>query len=125
MNCTEERAGITRTRDLTRLVTLSPTGHGRHGHVTPTPAHLLPPVCVVNIRRSFKKWPTLTTQEILGALLSNGTLSYYQLSTSPWVILSDFGAAFAMGAVGGGLWHGIKGARNSPRVRLTLLPDMA
>ena len=37
---------------------------------------------------------------------------------SPWVILSDFGAAFAMGAVGGGLWHGIKGARNSPRVRL-------
>ena len=36
---------------------------------------------------------------------------------SPWVILNDFGGAFAMGAVGGGIWHGIKGARNSPRVR--------
>jgi import inner membrane translocase subunit TIM17 len=35
---------------------------------------------------------------------------------SPWVILSDFGGAFSMGAVGGGIWHGIKGARNSPRV---------
>ena len=35
---------------------------------------------------------------------------------SPWVILNDFGGAFAMGAVGGGIWHGIKGARNSPRV---------
>ncbi|KAI6119229.1 mitochondrial import inner membrane translocase subunit Tim17/22 [Pisolithus croceorrhizus] len=33
----------------------------------------------------------------------------------PWVILSDFGGAFAMGTVGGSIWHGIKGARNSPR----------
>ncbi|KDN49825.1 hypothetical protein RSAG8_01890, partial [Rhizoctonia solani AG-8 WAC10335] len=33
----------------------------------------------------------------------------------PWVILNDFGGAFAMGAIGGGIWHGIKGARNSPR----------
>jgi len=38
---------------------------------------------------------------------------------SPWVILSDFGGAFSMGAVGGGIWYGIKGARNSPRVRRT------
>ena len=45
------------------------------------------------------------------------------LSASPWVVLSDFGAAFAMGAVGGGLWHGIKGARNSPRVRFAFLSD--
>lgn len=65
-------------------------------------------------------------------------------SYSPWVILNDFGGkslllsprlkrrsdftqcglvltffshpgAFAMGAVGGTVWHGIKGARNSPR----------
>jgi hypothetical protein len=35
---------------------------------------------------------------------------------SPYVILNDFGGAFAMGAIGGGIWHGIKGARNSPRV---------
>ncbi|KAK3331328.1 Tim17/Tim22/Tim23/Pmp24 family-domain-containing protein [Apodospora peruviana] len=32
----------------------------------------------------------------------------------PWVILSDFGGAFSMGAIGGTLWHGIKGYRNSP-----------
>ena len=38
---------------------------------------------------------------------------------SPWVVLNDFGGAFAMGAIGGGIWHGIKGARNSPRVRPT------
>jgi import inner membrane translocase subunit TIM17 len=32
----------------------------------------------------------------------------------PWVALSDFGGAFCMGAIGGALWHGIKGYRNSP-----------
>lgn len=36
---------------------------------------------------------------------------------SPWVVLNDFGGAFSMGAIGGGIWYGIKGARNSPRVR--------
>jgi len=35
---------------------------------------------------------------------------------SPWVVLNDFGGAFAMGAIGGGIWHGIKGSRNSPKV---------
>jgi import inner membrane translocase subunit TIM17 len=39
----------------------------------------------------------------------------YKLINSPYVILNDFGGAFAMGAIGGGIWHGIKGARNSPR----------
>jgi hypothetical protein len=38
-----------------------------------------------------------------------------KLTSSPYVILNDFGGAFAMGAIGGGIWHGIKGARNSPR----------
>ncbi|KAL7749698.1 translocase of the inner membrane [Sorochytrium milnesiophthora] len=33
----------------------------------------------------------------------------------PWAILNDTGGAFAMGAIGGGLWHSIKGARNAPR----------
>ncbi|KAI9632095.1 uncharacterized protein MKK02DRAFT_30643 [Dioszegia hungarica] len=33
----------------------------------------------------------------------------------PYVHLSDFGAGFAMGAIGGGIWHGIKGARSSPK----------
>ena len=30
-------------------------------------------------------------------------------------ILDDIGGAFGMGAVGGGLWHLIKGLKNSPR----------
>ncbi|KAI8063876.1 mitochondrial inner membrane translocase subunit Tim17/Tim22/Tim23/peroxisomal protein PMP24 [Gongronella butleri] len=33
----------------------------------------------------------------------------------PWVIVNDLGAAFVMGAVGGGVWHSVKGAKNSPR----------
>ena len=33
----------------------------------------------------------------------------------PWRILDDVGGAFAMGAVGGTLWHSVKGWRNSPR----------
>nr|POE64920.1 putative serine/threonine-protein kinase iksa [Quercus suber] len=32
----------------------------------------------------------------------------------PWVALSDFGGAFCMGAIGGAIWHGVKGFRNSP-----------
>lgn len=36
----------------------------------------------------------------------------------PYVILNDFGGAFAMGAIGGTVWHGIKGSRNSPRVSI-------
>ncbi|KAF7720624.1 hypothetical protein EC973_006874 [Apophysomyces ossiformis] len=33
----------------------------------------------------------------------------------PWVIFNDLGGAFVMGAVGGGIWHSVKGAKNSPR----------
>ena len=29
--------------------------------------------------------------------------------------MNDFGGAFAMGAIGGSVWHSIKGYRNSPR----------
>ncbi|VVT54615.1 uncharacterized protein SAPINGB_P004164 [Magnusiomyces paraingens] len=32
----------------------------------------------------------------------------------PIVILNDFGGAFSMGVMGGAVWHGIKGFRNSP-----------
>ncbi|KAI9810790.1 MAG: translocase of the inner membrane [Phylliscum demangeonii] len=32
----------------------------------------------------------------------------------PWVALNDFGGAFCMGAIGGSIWHGVKGFRNSP-----------
>ena len=44
-----------------------------------------------------------------------------RLTGSPYVILNDFGGAFSMGAIGGGIWHGIKGARNSPKVSPRLL----
>ena len=35
---------------------------------------------------------------------------------SPWRIMEDCGSAFAMGFLGGGIWHGVKGARNAPTV---------
>lgn len=34
----------------------------------------------------------------------------------PIVILNDFGGAFSMGVIGGTIWHGLKGFRNSPIV---------
>ncbi|TPX31996.1 hypothetical protein SmJEL517_g04805 [Synchytrium microbalum] len=33
----------------------------------------------------------------------------------PYVIINDCGGAFAMGSIGGALWHSFKGYRNSPR----------
>ena len=33
----------------------------------------------------------------------------------PYRIIDDVGSAFLIGAVGGSIWHGIKGAKNSPR----------
>ena len=33
----------------------------------------------------------------------------------PYRIIDDVGGAFAMGCIGGGIWHFFKGARNSPR----------
>ena len=33
----------------------------------------------------------------------------------PARILDDIGGAFAMGAVGGSIWHSVKGFRNAPR----------
>lgn len=39
------------------------------------------------------------------------------LMFSPWRILDDFGGAFAMGAIGGSVWHGVRGFRTSPKVR--------
>ena len=33
----------------------------------------------------------------------------------PARILDDIGGAFAMGAVGGGIWHSVKGFRNAPK----------
>ena len=35
---------------------------------------------------------------------------------SPWRIVDDCGGAFAMGAIGGSVFHSIKGFRNAPSV---------
>ncbi len=32
----------------------------------------------------------------------------------PYRIIGDIGGAFGMGAVGGGIWHLVKGTKNSP-----------
>jgi len=32
----------------------------------------------------------------------------------PWRIVDDVGGAFCMGAIGGGIWHTVKGARMAP-----------
>ncbi|RHZ69308.1 hypothetical protein Glove_284g51 [Diversispora epigaea] len=39
----------------------------------------------------------------------------YSRDPCPWVILSDTGGAFAMGAIGSSIWHFVKGAKNSPK----------
>lgn len=44
----------------------------------------------------------------------------YFLIFSPWRIVEDSGAAFAMGTIGGSIFHGIKGFRNAPSVILFL-----
>lgn len=38
----------------------------------------------------------------------------YLREPCPWRILEDCGGAFVMGAVGGAVWHGVKGYRNGP-----------
>jgi len=36
---------------------------------------------------------------------------------SPWRIVDDCGGAFALGAIGGTLFHSIKGFRHAPSVK--------
>lgn len=38
----------------------------------------------------------------------------YARDPCPWRIVDDCGGAFSMGAIGGALFHGIKGFRNAP-----------
>ncbi|EDQ84358.1 uncharacterized protein MONBRDRAFT_30342 [Monosiga brevicollis MX1] len=38
----------------------------------------------------------------------------FQREPCPYRILDDCGAAFAMGAIGGTIWHGVRGYRNAP-----------
>ena len=41
--------------------------------------------------------------------------------SSPYRIVDDCGGAFAMGAIGGGIFSFVKGWRNSPAVRATIV----
>eukprot|EP00045_Choanoeca_perplexa_P021299 m.6064 g.6064 ORF g.6064 m.6064 type:complete len:174 (-) comp8184_c0_seq2:111-632(-) len=38
----------------------------------------------------------------------------FQREPCPYRILDDCGAAFAMGSIGGAIWHGVKGYNNGP-----------
>lgn len=38
----------------------------------------------------------------------------YSREPCPWRIMDDCGGAFLMGAIGGGIFHSIKGFRNAP-----------
>lgn len=38
----------------------------------------------------------------------------YSREPCPWRIFDDSGGAFLMGAIGGGIFHSIKGFRNAP-----------
>ena len=42
-------------------------------------------------------------------------MSVQERDPCPHRILDDIGGAFSMGAIGGGVWYSVKGARNSPR----------
>jgi len=42
------------------------------------------------------------------------------LNNSPWRIVDDCGGAFALGAIGGTLFHSIKGFRHAPAVNFFL-----
>ncbi|XP_064633385.1 mitochondrial import inner membrane translocase subunit Tim17-A-like isoform X2 [Lineus longissimus] len=44
----------------------------------------------------------------------NGIISNNKRPKSPWRIVDDCGGAFAMGAIGGSVFHTIKGYRNAP-----------
>jgi hypothetical protein len=60
---------------------------------------------------------------MLGILGNNDIshfLLFYLFINSPWRILEDAGGAFAMGAIGSAIWHGVRGFRNSPRVILVI-----
>jgi len=47
--------------------------------------------------------------------LLSAHMSVQERDPCPHRILDDIGGAFSMGAIGGGVWYSVKGARNSPR----------
>jgi len=47
--------------------------------------------------------------------VAGARMSVQERDPCPHRILDDIGGAFSMGAIGGGVWHSVKGARNSPR----------
>jgi hypothetical protein len=47
-------------------------------------------------------------------------LVIFFLNNSPWRIVDDCGGAFALGTIGGTLFHSIKGFRHAPSVTLLI-----
>ena len=47
------------------------------------------------------------------------TVNAYIICYSPWRVTDDCGGAFALGEIGGALFHAIKGAKNAAKVILT------
>ena len=68
-----------------------------------------------NVFRNRPRQRSLVKIEFNSCQYINMEIIYYYF-ISPWRILEDAGGAFAMGGIGGSLWHGIKGFKNSPRV---------
>ena len=57
----------------------------------------------------------LAARSTVAAPRSAPEMSVQERDPCPHRILDDIGGAFSMGAIGGGIWHTVKGARNSPR----------
>ncbi|KAL9585906.1 MAG: hypothetical protein Q9203_004061 [Teloschistes exilis] len=68
------------------------------------------------VGRYFQKNPglRLTGSTVSPRIYSPSTLMDHSRDPCPWVALSDSGGAFCMGGIGGAVWHGVKGFRNSP-----------
>ena len=58
---------------------------------------------------------------ILEVFASYSEKTFLSNFCSPYRIVDDCGGAFAMGAIGGGIFSFMKGWRNSPKVRLLLV----
>ncbi|EGX43886.1 hypothetical protein AOL_s00210g333 [Orbilia oligospora ATCC 24927] len=76
------------------------------------PSHRsFPSICVTSTDN--RRYPQSRTQ-LYQNLSSTSFAMDHTRDPCPWVIFNDFGGAFSMGAIGGAVWHGVKGFRNSP-----------
>lgn len=82
---------------------------------------------ITHVEYLYRKW--LTLKEHHGEWLYASTMKtvtvfviliLVSVSSSPWRIVDDAGAAFAMGAIGGSIFSYWKGYKNSPPVSSSL-----